>query len=979
MATATKKSKRTSTKQTKSRKATGKKSSKSEAINPKADARKASAVAKKAKAAAKKQKSSGGKRAKKPQPISQRRKRKIGIRDRLGQLTYHGACRLMGDEDGATKLRRGAKFEINMARDVRFLGDSFRVNVPDPEIPTGFAEVIIVEMTNKLKGLHLTCTQCETRCDHIAATLGLVLDEKMQLGLAAPPDPSEAIENLTEDELVRRAFADREERAAREPMKLKSMDKSTPWTEYTVTSELSGKTWNISLRGLEPGQSHCNCPDFRTNHLGTCKHILLTQAKVKKRFRKKDLAQAAQQHVISLRVDYGQTVGLRFQLPDEQIGAESSNGRSEAVKIVGKFESEPTTDAKAVVERVARLERQGFSVHIYPDAEEFIDQRLQQDRLEKLTAQIRKDPANHPLRTSLLNADLLPYQIDGIAFVAGAGRAILADDMGLGKTIQGIGVAELLAQQAEISRVLVVCPASVKSQWRGEINRFSDRSSQIVIGSAEERVAQYNGEAFFTICNYEQVLRDLSSIERIEWDLIILDEGQRIKNWESKTSRFIKALRSRFAMVLSGTPLENRLEELYTVAGFIDATRLGPAYRFFHRHRMVDDRGKVLGYRNLDVLRESLKPILLRRTRSSVMQDLPQRTTEVVRIVPTAEQQGMSNEYCKRAAQIAAKKFITEMDLIRIQKYLQCARMACDSTFLVDKEEPAYSSKLERLEELLSQLSQEPDRKIIVFSEWTRMLDLIEPLLKQQGIHFVRLDGKVPQKKRQQIVQQFQTDPECRAIIMSNAGTTGLNLQAANTVINIDLPWNPAVLEQRIARAHRMGQKNPVDVYLMVTEDTIEERMLETLSAKHDLALAALDVESTTTTVELHSGMEELKKRLEKLIGQQPVAPVDASMQRQAEQQAAQTSQALADRREKVASAGGELLGAALNLVGELVANESEPNPQFVEQIERGLTDCSESQADGRLSLRLELPDRSSLNQLAKNLASLLVAAQDNS
>ncbi len=171
---------------------------------------------------------------------------------------------------------------------------------------------------------------------------------------------------------------------------------------------------------------------------------------------------------------------------------------------------------------------------------------------------------------------------------------------GLGKTIQGIGVAELLARLADIRRVLVVCPASLKSQWRSEINRFCGRSNRIVLGSGEERVEQYESDEFFTICNYEQVLRDHATIERIPWDLIILDEGQRIKNWESKTSRLIKSLRSPFALVLSGTPLENRLEELYTVVSFIDDRRLGPAYRFFHRHRVVDDRGRVEGYRNLD-------------------------------------------------------------------------------------------------------------------------------------------------------------------------------------------------------------------------------------------------------------------------------------------------------------------------------------------------------------------------------------------
>jgi len=525
---------------------------------------------------------------------------------------------------------------------------------------------------------------------------------------------------------------------------------------------------------------------------------------------------------------------------------------------------------------------------------------------------------------------------------------------------------------ADIRRVLVVCPATLKSQWRSEINRFCGRTSQVVLGSGAERVAQYESDMFFTICNYEQVLRDHATIERVPWDLIILDEGQRIKNWESKTSQLIKSLKSPFALVLSGTPLENRLEELYTIVGFIDDRRLGPAYRFFHRHRVVDERGRVEGYRKLDELRETLKPILLRRTRGSVMQDLPERSTEIVRIRPTEEQLIMSEEYVKRAAQIAAKNFLTEIDLLRLQKYLLMARMACNSTFLVTKEEPAYSSKLERLAELLEQLAAEGDRKLVLFSEWTTMLNLIEPIMKRVGLDFVRLDGKVPQKKRQEIVHRFQNDPDCKAIIMSNAGSTGLNLQAANTVINVELPWNPAVLEQRIARAHRMGQKQPVQVYLLVTEETIEERLLGTLSAKHDLAIAALDVESDVSAVELRSGMEELKRRLEQLLGKKPAAPIDTSQLQAVESETRQ----IAARRDKVAAAGGELLGAAMKLVGELIDNDNTPDPQTVNQVRAGLDDCVERDPDGRLQVRFTLPGDDALNGLATTLAKLLVSEQ---
>ena len=310
-------------------------------------------------------------------------------------------------------------------------------------------------------------------------------------------------------------------------------------------------------------------------------------------------------------------------------------------------------EAEAVA-LIKQLDRSGSEVHIYPDAEEYIEKQLIQKKLRGKSQEIRESPATHPLRTTLLKAELLPYQMDGIAFAIGAGRAILADDMGLGKTIQGIGVAELFAKYASIKNVLVVCPASLKSQWKSEIDRFCNRTCQIVLGSADERAAQYEGEGFFKICNYEQVVRDEAIVQRIAWDLIILDEGQRIKNWESKTSRVFKTLKSTFAFVLSGTPLEKRLEELYTVVGFVDSQRLGPAYRFFHRHRMVDETsGKIKGYKNLDQLRENLKPILLRRTRASVLQQLPERTTEVVRIRPTEEQATLSNEHVSRAARIA--------------------------------------------------------------------------------------------------------------------------------------------------------------------------------------------------------------------------------------------------------------------------------------------------------------------------------------
>jgi len=428
--------------------------------------------------------------------------------------------------------------------------------------------------------------------------------------------------------------------------------------------------------------------------------------------------------------------------------------------------------------------------------------------------------------------------------------------------------------------------------------------------------------------------------------------------------------------VLTGTPLENRLDDLYSVVEFIDPMRLGPAYRFINRHRVASETGKVLGYKNLDALRAHLKPVLLRRTRASVAQELPRRTTDIVRVTPTDEQLQLHGAQMQVVQTITRKAFLTEMDLLRLQKALLLARMSANSTALVDKQLPGYSTKLERVGELIESLCAEPTRKIILFSEWTSMLDLIEPLLKRAKAAFVRLDGSVPQKHRSRLVAAFQSDAKCRAFLTTNAGSTGLNLQAADTVINLELPWNPALLEQRIARAHRMGQKRPVQVYLMITENTIEENLLATLSAKHELAAAVLDPDSELREVQLASGIEELKRRLEALLGAKPEGSPDVSMRRRAEADA--LALALAQRKERVSEAGGQLLAAAFSFLGEILpaGGSAAPAPQAVAVLKAGLAECVETAEDGKLRLAVTLPGMQSLDALAAALAKLMAARE---
>jgi len=896
---------------------------------------------------------------------------RLTLKDRLSRLTFTQACKLLGPQ-GKQWIAQGSKYEFDDLDGAVYLrGDLFRLKFGrrpgEPMTPDGHGPVVTITlMAESRDRLCFNCTTCETVCHHVGAAFSLILEEKLALGLAAAPPERIPIESLSEEELVARAISERQERAEAEKFVLKSGNPSQPWTDYTLTSKASGKVYRLAIRGEERGVSYCSCPDFRTNTLGTCKHLMYALSRIRAKFPAAQRNRKHRRRQACVHLKYGRELTLHLRAADTP---------SETfARLAGRLADGPIEDVGGLVKTLRHLQQAGEPVNVYPDAEEWINRRLLQEHLTQRVAQVRANPAGHPLRQELLKAELLPYQLDGIAFAAGSGRAILADDMGLGKTIQAIGAAEFLAREAHIRRVLVVCPASVKSQWRNEIHRFCDRSVQLVVGAAAERGEQYRGDAFFTICNYEQVLRDLVDIEQVPWDLIILDEGQRIKNWESKTANVVKRLKSTFALVLSGTPLENRLDDLYSVAQFVDDRHLGPAFRFFNRHRKIDEKGKVLGYKKLDSLREQLRPILLRRTRQDVLNQLPPRTTEIVRVPVTEEQDVIHGGHMRIVSQVVRKPYISEMDLLRLQKALLMCRMVSNSTYLVNKEEPSFSSKLDRLAELLEGLFAEEDRKAVLFSEWTTMLELIEPLLGALGLNYVRLDGSVPQKKRQELMRKFQQEDDCRLFLSTNAGATGLNLQAANTVINVDLPWNPAVLEQRIGRAHRMGQKRPVQVYLLVTEGTIEEKLLATLSAKHDLSLAVLDAESDVTEVDMVSGIEEMRRRLEVLLGAKPeAAPEDADKRQaiEAERQAA--------RRERVAAAGGAMLGAAFEFLGELVRDQGgQAAPEtLVTSLRDRFQECVEEDEAGRQRLTVTLPSRDALDNLAQTLARLLMAQGD--
>lgn len=547
--------------------------------------------------------------------------------------------------------------------------------------------------------------------------------------------------------LLEEQISERRERARTTLAKILARPPRKVYGDYQIKST-SGKTYRVAMRGPGLFENFCSCPDFAVNTLGTCKHIEALLLHMREQHGGSVDRRKYRRTRASIALHYGETLGVRLRLPEAPTPA--------LANLANKYFGSDGLLREAYFHRfdcvLEDLRRVDDTAVVYSDVLEFIDRENElADGLEteqQLLSELER--GKDPLK-GLLKVGLFPYQVRGTLFAACRGRVVLADDMGLGKTIQAIAAAEWLRRQRGIERVLVVAPASVKYQWKTEIEKFCNLPAQVIEGLIPHRRKLYASPSFFMLTSYELVLKDIEEMHNLRPDLIILDEAQRIRNWTTATARTIKQLKSRYAFVLTGTPLENKLEELYSVVEFVDGRRLGPAFRFLKEHRMEDEKGKLLGYRGLDRIHQQLDPILLRRTRKEVLPELPPRTDQVFRVPMTEEQAAPYWEQHDILARLMHKwerqGWLSEIDLRRITCCIQNMRMLCNSTFLFDKE-TNFSPKLKEFREIIRELTIEEERKVVVFSEYERMTHLAGEELKKLKIGFVSLHGQVPSRKR---------------------------------------------------------------------------------------------------------------------------------------------------------------------------------------------------------------------------------------
>lgn len=410
------------------------------------------------------------------------------------------------------------------------------------------------------------------------------------------------------------------------------------------------------------------------------------------------------------------------------------------------------------------------------------------------------------------------YQLDGIAFLYPRHEAVLADEMGLGKTMQTVTAVRLLAHQGQLRRVLLVCPKPLSTNWQREFSLWAPELPLTIVegGPVRRQWLWCQGASLVTIANYESLVRDREHAchPANHYDLVVLDEAQRIKNSASATSEAVRALARGRSWALTGTPIENCLSDLIGIFEFVSPGQLRPTMKPRAAGRAISD-------------------YVLRRTKEQVLSDLPPKLFRDAEVELTPEQTE-SYRLAEDEGVIRLRAMKHELTIQHVFELVLRLKQICnfDPT-------TGASSKLERLEADLDECAAS-GRKAIVFSQWVGTLELLRERLARFGPD--EYHGRIPHRRREAVIERFRRDEDCSVLLMSyGAGSVGLNLQFASYVFLFDRWWNPAVEDQAINRAHRIGVERPVTVTRFLAVNTIEQRINQVLERKRELFNAVFD------------------------------------------------------------------------------------------------------------------------------------------
>ena len=548
--------------------------------------------------------------------------------------------------------------------------------------------------------------------------------------------------------LVDWQIALRRQQAEKENFAISQIDEKFCPGEYRVGNFATRNTYKVVYRGMDSVWNYCSCLDFKTAQLGTCKHLEAVKLWIKEK-RKKVYQDAPAYSSVYVNYKGPRCIKIRFGEDHAEMLERLAKDYFDENGVIredayGKFD---------VFLQAAKAIDKNF--RCYDDALDFILEKREKIIRQQLIEKKYTDEA----LDSLLEVALYPYQREGVRFAVKAGKAIIADEMGLGKTIQAIAAAEIYLREGMADSVLVVCPTSLKYQWKKEIEKFTGGDTVapaesigntteycpkviVVEGTPYRRQQLYKSVAPYKIVSYHTMSNDIREFGQLTTDVLIMDEIQRLKNWDTLISKAARKIKSRYSVLLSGTPMENKVEELFANMELVDQFCLGPYYKFRDEHILFDsESGAIIGYKNLNAIGEQIKDKLIRRTKKGVQLQLPKRSDQYILVPMTSAQADYHSEFKWEVAKIRSKyqkfHFISEQDRKRLMLLLGQMRMVADSTFILEQNLKTRSDvKIAEVMNLLENIFESGDEKVVIFSEWERMTRLVAIELEKRNIRY---------------------------------------------------------------------------------------------------------------------------------------------------------------------------------------------------------------------------------------------------
>ena len=429
--------------------------------------------------------------------------------------------------------------------------------------------------------------------------------------------------------------------------------------------------------------------------------------------------------------------------------------------------------------------------------------------------------------------ELFAFQRVGSRFLVDGRRVVLCDDVGLGKTVVAVASLAHLFDANEIDSALIIVPGHIKRQWASEVERFTFHRPVMIEGSRRKREQQLREDSQIVITNYELLGHDPEYLER-DWGVVIVDEVQTIKNFWTKASKLARKLKATYKWGLTATAIENNLPELFSILEFVCPGFLGRWQEFDQNYIVRNRFGAIKHYRNLERLREIIRPFILRRRVEHCFSDFPRKDTRLLRVEFTDEQFALYNDVLERVLSMEDEWRANQINTAQKMNQIGFLRQACDHPALIGSEMDICSNKITRLKELQEEVHGLGE-KMVVFTEWERMARIIARELGGCPM----LSGKLSYPSRHEKLKRWAETDE--PLVTTDCSNVGLNLQQANWVVSYEMHWNPAVMRQRTGRVWRLTQERPVHARALVVNGSVEEHVFKALVGKFDLFKNVID------------------------------------------------------------------------------------------------------------------------------------------